>query len=228
MFRLFVSLASSSLYVSYCHWLFQFRSREKRMFGGLCFCVTTRMFLVRSCSLTFRLVLRSRVSASLPIADIIERNSRDRRVNDREIDSDQHDRDRLSRKGIRVGSRSSVSIIEHDRCYDGKIYLKSCTCQFSGSLLELTDIFERRRTNIMSKYRIIFDTSNKWWHKQSSKINSRSIWILCRTRKIMSEYFSAPYSIFNCILHFPFYTKKISDKCRYLSLHTITNFAATF
>lgn len=47
-----------------------------------------------------RIVLRSRVSASLPIADIIERNSRDRRVNDREIGGDQRDRDRLSRRGF--------------------------------------------------------------------------------------------------------------------------------
>lgn len=47
-----------------------------------------------------RIVLRSRVSASLPIADIIERNLRDRRVNDREIGGDQRDRDRLSRWGF--------------------------------------------------------------------------------------------------------------------------------
>lgn len=45
-----------------------------------------------------RIVLRSRVSASLPIAVIIERNSRDRRVNDREIGGDRRDRDRLSRE----------------------------------------------------------------------------------------------------------------------------------
>jgi len=47
-----------------------------------------------------RIVLRSRVSASLPIADIIERNSRDRRVNNREIGGDRRDRDRLSRVGF--------------------------------------------------------------------------------------------------------------------------------
>lgn len=54
------------------------------------------MCVVRFLYVPSRIVLRSRVSASLPIAVIIERNSRDRRVNDREI-GDRRDRDRLSR-----------------------------------------------------------------------------------------------------------------------------------
>lgn len=55
-----------------------------------------RSLLLRSIS--YRPAVSCGLSASLPIADIIERNLRDRRVNDREIGGDQRDREGDSRR----------------------------------------------------------------------------------------------------------------------------------
>lgn len=122
--------------------IFQFRSR-----GAQAFMISVWFLFLRNCTwfllraVSRCIALRSRFAAYHWYNR--ERNSCDRRVNDREIGGDQRDRWSFTEKRIH---QSSVSIIERNRCYDVKVYFVSCASIFSD--FTWTDISRKIREHL--------------------------------------------------------------------------------